>query len=183
MGSNPSYFKDCGGDCPVEQVSWDDVQEFIRKLNSMEGGARYRLPTEAEWEYAATSGGRDEVFSGGDNIDEVAWYNGNSGWRTHPVGQKKPNGLGLYDMSGNVWERCSDWYGSYPSGSVNDPAGPSFGFYRVNRGGGWDINAIFCRAANRNLDYPDNRFDDLGFRLVCLGSVSQDGVRLSQRRR
>ena len=166
MGSNPSHFSSCGDNCPVETVGWEDVQEFIRRLNS-QTGKRYRLPTEAEWEYAARSGGKAEKYSGGDNPDAVAWYDGNSGSKTHPAGQKQSNGLGLYDMSGNVWEWVSDWYGAYPSGRQQDPPGPSGGSRRVCRGGSWGSDPGLVRAAYRaNFDDPGLRDSDLGFRLV-----------------
>jgi formylglycine-generating enzyme required for sulfatase activity len=175
MGSNPSRFKDCGDDCPVEQVSWNDVQDFIGKLNSMEGPDKYRLPTEAEWEYAARSGGKQETYAGTSSESEFgnyAWYSANSGRKTHPVGQKIANGLGLYDMSGNVWEWVLDWYGEYQSGlfslllSVTDPTGPSSGSQRVLRGGSWYNAALYCRAAFRRYYNPDIRSSNLGFRLV-----------------
>jgi formylglycine-generating enzyme required for sulfatase activity len=167
MGTNPSNFKNCD-DCPVESVSWLDVQDFISKLNSRSGGARYRLPTEAEWEYAARGGSKSRGFeyAGGSNIDEVAWYDGNSGSKTRPVKGKKPNELGLYDMSGNVWEWCSDWYGDYPNGKKSDPTGPSSGSYRVDRGGGWSNNAGVCRAAYRGNGTPAGRLTHIGFRLA-----------------
>lgn len=166
MGSNPSRFK--GDDLPVEQISWNDVQEFIRRLNQREGGDKYRLPTEAEWEYACRAG-RTTRFSFGDDesrLGEYAWYDGNSGSRTHPVAQKKPNAWGLYDMHGNVWEWCQDRYGDYPSGSVTDPEGPSSGSYRVIRGGSWVNEPRFVRSANRGRSYPDYRNYNLGFRLL-----------------
>jgi formylglycine-generating enzyme required for sulfatase activity len=130
MGSNPSHFK--GNNLPVENVSWNDVQEFIRKLNQ-QTGKRYRLPTEAEWEYAARGGsqGSSTKYAGSNSIGDVAWYDGNSGNKTQPVGQKRPNELGLYDMSGNVWEWCADWYGPYSSASQTNPQGPSSGSDRV----------------------------------------------------
>jgi len=136
MRNNPSHFSNCGDNCPVEKVSWDDVQDFIRKLNS-QSGKNYRLPTEAEWEYAARSGGKSEQYAGGNDVNAVAWYDGNSVGKTHPAGQKQPNGLGLYDMSGNVWEWCNDWYGSnyYSQSTRNNPEGPSSGTYRVLRAG------------------------------------------------
>jgi len=195
MGSNPSYFSNCGDNCPVEQVSWDDVQEFIKKLNQ-KGEGTYRLPTEAEWEYAARAGSKTALYTGamkilGDNnapdLDPIAWYGGNScveysggydcsGWSnkqyscsncgTHPVGKKEPNDFGLYDMIGNVWEWCQDWKGNYPSGSVTDPTGPSSGSCRVLRGGSWSSNARYCRAAYRSCYSPSYRVNDLGFRLV-----------------
>ncbi|MBI3600779.1 MAG: formylglycine-generating enzyme family protein, partial [Nitrospinae bacterium] len=150
MGNNPSYLKNCDN-CPVEQVSWNDVQEYINKLNQ-KTGKKYRLPTEAEWEYAARSGGRSEKYSGGNNIDSVAWYNSNSNSKTHPVGQKEANGLGLYDMTGNVWEWCQDWYDSdyYRKSPKNNPEGASSGQYRVLRGGSWDEYARYARAAIRS---------------------------------
>ncbi|MFZ2419419.1 MAG: formylglycine-generating enzyme family protein [Smithellaceae bacterium] len=170
MGNNPSSFSSCGDNCPVENVSWNDVQNFIGKLNSRTG-KRYRLPTEAEWEYAARSGGKSEKWSGTSSessLGDYAWYISNSGRRTHPVGQKQPNGLGLHDMSGNVWEWCQDWYGSnYYGGSGRDnPVGPSSGSYRVVRGGCWINLAAYARAADRSWSRPVNRDRLLGFRLA-----------------
>jgi len=138
MGNNPSYFKDCGDNCPVEQVSWNDIQDFMTKLNN-KTGKNYRLPTEAEWEYAAKSGGKSEKYAGGNDIDSVAWYTSNSGGKTHPVGQKTANGLGIYDMSGNVWEWVNDWYGDkyYGESPKNNPKGSNSGSDRVLRGGCW----------------------------------------------
>ncbi|MEN6423126.1 MAG: formylglycine-generating enzyme family protein [Smithella sp.] len=167
MGNNPSHFSSCGANCPVENVSWNDVQGFIEKLNSRTG-KRYRLPTEAEWEYAARSGGKSEKYAGGDDVDAVAWYFSNSGSRTHPVGQKQPNGLGLYDMSGNVWEWCNDWYGDkyYNQSPRDNPGGPSSGSSRVFRGGSWFNLAARTRAANRYWNFPDFRDLIRGFRLA-----------------
>ena len=130
MGSKPSQqlFAGCGADCPVDSVSWYDVQEFVQKLNEEEGEARYRLPTEAEWEYAARAGTTGDRYSS--DLDSIAWYSANSGGRTHPVGRKQANGYGLYDMLGNVVEWVQDWFGAYPGGSVTDPAGPSTGSER-----------------------------------------------------
>ncbi len=176
MENNPSHFKDCGEDCPVESVSWYDCQEFIRRLNSMEGTDKYRLPTEAEWEYvcragstaALANGGIEEMGCGYDpNLDQMGWYCGNSGRRTHPVGQKDLNAWGLYDMHGNVWEWCQEWYEKkYPRGHVTDPQGPSSGSDRVNRGGGWLSYACNCRSAFRNSNYPSYGHYNLGFRLA-----------------
>ena len=174
MGSNPSRFKNCGGNCPVERVSWDDVQEFIRKLNGKSGGRRYRLPTEAEWEYAARGGTTADTYAGdltnprGNDpvLNRIAWYRENSGRRTHPVGRKAPNGWGLHDMLGNVWEWVGDWYGDYPGGTVTDPSGPGSGSYRVIRGGGWTLNARYCRSADRRGYSPGGRNNYLGFRLL-----------------
>ncbi len=165
MGSNPSYFK--GDNLPVENVSWNDCQEFIRKLNSLTG-KNFRLPTEAEWEFAARGGNnsRGYKYSGSNDIGSVAWYDGNSGSKTHPVGQKSPNELGLYDMSGNVWAWCQDWYGSYSSSSQTNPTGPNSGSYRVNRGGGWDYLAGRCRVSNRDICTPGLSAAFLGLRLV-----------------
>ncbi len=165
MGNNPSNFTSCGDDCPVEQVSWNDVQEFISKLNS-QLGSNFRLPTEAEWEYAARTGGKHEKYSGSDNVNEIAWYSSNSGSQPHPVGQKQPNGLGIYDMSGNVWQWVSDRYGTYPSFRQQDPQGPSSGSKHVFRGGCWYNNIEDVRATNRFYHSPDHRFNNLGFRLV-----------------
>lgn len=167
MGNNPSYFKDCD-QCPVEQVSWEDVHDFLRKLNEKTGKI-YRLPTEAEWEYAAGGGAQNRSKWAGTNteneLDEYAWYSVNSNLKTHPVGTKKANGLGLHDMSGNVWEWCSDWYGDYSSSGQTNPIGPPNGTHRVYRGGGWGNNAGFCRVAGRGFA-PSNRYSNLGFRLV-----------------
>ena len=165
MGSNPSGFK--GVKHPVENVSWNDCQEFIRKLNSMTG-KHFRLPTEAEWEYAARGGNKSRgyKYAGSNDHGSVAWYDGNSGSKTHDVGQKQPNELGLYDMSGNVWEWCQDWKGSYSSGSQTNPTGPSSGSYRVIRGGSWRSSAGYCRVALRSYYTPDNRYIALGLRLV-----------------
>lgn len=167
MGFNSSYFRDCGRDCPAENMSWWDLQEFLRRMNETEGWSKYRLPTESEWEYAARNAARDNFqFSGSDDVFEVAWFLNNSDWKTHPVGLKKPNGLGLYDMSGNVEEWCSDWYGPYPSGSVIDPQGPSTGAFHVTRGGNWTLSPGDARPVARGLT-PTNRSEEIGFRLVC----------------
>ena len=167
MGSNPSYYK--GDNLPVEQVSWNDVQEFLRKLNAMTG-KRYRLPTEAEWEFAARGGNssRGYKYSGGNSFGSVAWYWENSGIRTHAVGTKSPNELGIYDMSGNVWEWCQDWYNSsyYGSSPRTNPQGPNSGSYRVCRGGGWRSSARDCRVSYRDSYTPDFRYYYLGFRLA-----------------
>jgi formylglycine-generating enzyme required for sulfatase activity len=153
MGNNPSGFKDCGDDCPVENVSWNDAQEFIKRLNEKEGKP-YRLPTEGEWEYACRAGSTSQFCFGDDEslLSEYAWYINNSDNRTHPVGTKKPNAWGLYDMHGNVWEWVQDWYGNYPSGSVTDPVGPERGGDRVDRGGSWD--AAYCRSGHLQLARP-----------------------------
>ena len=166
MGGNPSYFKNCE-DCPVESVSWNDVQEFLAKLNA-KTGKTYRLPTEAEWEYAARGGSqrRGYKYAGSNSLDEVAWCYGNSGNKTHPVGQKKANELGLYDISGNVWEWCADWYYEYPSTAQTNPKGPSTGTDRVRRGGSWIFHAVLCRSAYRSSYIPDDSNGDVGFRLV-----------------
>lgn len=183
MGSNPIDFK--GADHPVEHVSWDDCQTFINKLNAITGKT-FRLPTEAEWEYAARGGNRSKgyKYSGSNTMDEVGWYYENSGnsrldetnWNysklksngccTHPVKQKKANELGIYDMSGNVWEWCQDWYGDYSSSSQTNPAGPSSGSIRVLRGGSWPLLAWSCRVSLRFKYTPDSRDISLGLRLA-----------------
>ena len=168
MGNNPSHFK--GDDRPVDLVSWNDVQEFIRRLNQKEGTDKYRLPTEAEWEYACR-GGSETVYCFGDEnsrLGEYAWYTRNSGGQTRPVGQKKPNAWGLYDMHGNVWEWCADWYeeGYYRRSPSSDPRGPSSGSGRVLRGGSWYLNARNCRSASRNRHNPVFRSLFDGFRLA-----------------
>jgi formylglycine-generating enzyme required for sulfatase activity len=168
MGSNSSNFSGCD-QCPVEQVSWDDVQQFITTLNS-KTGKKYRLPTEAEWEYAARGGSqsRGYTYSGSNDIGSVAWYTENSGGKTHSVGQKQQNELGLYDMTGNVWEWCSDWSGPYsPSTEVN-PSGAVYGLYRINRGGSWYDFPQDCHVAERSGNNPDFRDYSLGFRLVLV---------------
>jgi formylglycine-generating enzyme required for sulfatase activity len=169
MGNNPAKF--LGRKNPVENVSWYDAQEFVRRLNAKEGHNRYRLPTEAEWEYAARAGTTGAYSFGDDegSLGRYAWYEGNSGKKTHPVGQKQPNAWGLYDMHGNVEEWVQDWYGNYSSSSVTDPKGPSSGSDRVVRGGGWYNSAQLCRAAFRYGDSPDNRGSlggSRGFRLA-----------------
>jgi len=169
MGSNPSYYK--GDNLPVESVSWYDIQEFIEKLNA-KTGKNYRLPTEAEREFAARGGKQSKgyQYSGSNSLDSVAWYDDNSGGKTHPVGSKSPNELGIYDMSGNVWEWCSDWYSSYSSSSQTNPKGPQSGSDRVLRGGGWSYNARYCRVSGRNSVSPSYSYNDgddgYGFRLV-----------------
>ena len=165
MGDNPSFFK--GDDLPVENVSWNDAQTFIKKLNE-KTGQKYRLPTEAEWEYAARGGNQSKGFAyaGSSDIDEVAWYAGNSGSKTHPVGKKKPNELGLCDMSGNVWEWCRDWYDDkyYGKSPEKNPAGPDSGSARVLRGGSWYGGADFCRVSSRLWNDPVDRDNRVGFR-------------------
>ena len=165
MGSNPSNWK--GDDLPVETVSRDDCQTFIRKLNALTG-KNFRLPTEAEWEFAARGGNnsRGYKYAGSNNIETVAWYQGNSGNKTHVVGTKSPNELGLYDMSGNVWEWCQDWYGSYSSASQTNPTGASSGSDRVLRGGDWFTIARCSRSSNRINGTPDNCGSIRGLRLV-----------------
>ena len=166
MNSNPSYFK--GDNLPVEQVSWNDCQEFISKLNSITGKT-FRLPTEAEWEYAARGGkkSRGYQYSGGNNLSDVAWYyKDNSDSKTHAVGSKQANELGIYDMSGNVWEWCQDWKGFYSSSSQVNPTGANSGSHRVIRGGSWIHAARNCRSSFRSNFTPDSRNDYLGFRLV-----------------
>ena len=162
MGSNPSDFK--GDSLPVEYVSWDDCQTFIERLNTITH-RNFRLPTEAEWEFAARGGNksRHTQYSGSDNLDEVAWYGSNSNDKTHPVKSKKANELGIYDMSGNVWEWCQDKYDSTPQ---NNPIGPSSGARRVSRGGGWGSDARGCRLSCRSGRSPGFRTTFLGLRLV-----------------
>ena len=174
MGKNPSGHKRCGDGCPVEQVSWDDVQKFIQKLNQKEGADKYRLPTEAEWEYACRAGSTSafpngnisELQCGRDpNLDAMGWYCWNSKNSVQPVAQKKPNAWGLYDMSGNVQEWCQDWFGGYPDDEVVNPNGPKEGSYRVMRGGVWYSPARDARCASRFGSPPRYRFQHIGFRL------------------
>jgi formylglycine-generating enzyme required for sulfatase activity len=168
MGDNPSRFVDPAR--PVEQVSWEDVQVFLQKLNQKYPGRNYRLLTEAEWEYAARGGKQSKgyQYSGSNNIYEVAWFADNSLRKTYPVGTKKANELGLHDMSGNVWEWCADWFDSdyYKKSPKTAPKGPDSGDYRVVRGGSWHDSARLCRSAYRLGFVPGFRGRDLGFRLV-----------------
>ena len=164
MGSNPSEIK--GDNLPVENVSWDDCQEFIRKLNALIG-QNFRLPTEAEWEFACRGGNnsRGYKYSGSNYIDNVAWYWDNSGKKTHPVATKSPNELGIYDMTGNVDEWCNDWYGDYSSDEQTNPKGPYDGLFRVFRGGSWNGDARGCRSFGRSFSGPGDLRVFLGLRL------------------
>ena len=166
MGGNPSNLK--GDDHPVENVSWDDCQEFIAALNQREGTWQYRLPTEAEWEYACRAGSTTRYCFGNSaaQLGRYAWFSKNSGKETHQVGTKAPNAWGLHDMHGNVWEWCEDWYGDYPKGAVADSQGPSDGSNRVNRGGSWLNGAESCASAYRDYNTPSYRYDPLGLRLA-----------------
>jgi formylglycine-generating enzyme len=165
MGGNPSHFKGCN-ECPVERVSWGDSMEFIDNLNQ-KTGEHYRLPTEAEWEYAARSGGKQEEYAGGDCAGCVAWHKGNSGDATHPVGQKQPNGLGLYDMSGNVWEwTSSDYDKKYSGGELRASTQGRGSGQRALRGGSWYYGPRYVRAATRYNFTPDNRYSNIGLRLA-----------------
>ena len=167
MGSRPAFFSSCGDNCPVESVSWNDAQEFISKLNSL-NGRTYRLMTEAEWEYACRSGGKAERFCGSANVDAVAWYDKNSSSKPHQVGEKQPNGLGIYDMSGNVWEWVSDLYAAdyYGKAPTHNPEGPLPGSKRVIRGGSWYNDPRNVRSSIRGCDDPDHRSVNLGFRVA-----------------
>lgn len=178
MQTNPSYFQkptiqvSDSSDYPVDSVLWEDAVRFCRALSALpeekEAGRKYRLPTEAEWEYACRAGSTTP-FSFGDDADlleNYAWYSDNSDRQTHPVAQKKPNAWGLYDMHGNVWEWCSDWYGDYPTGQVSDPAGRGIGLGRVYRGGCWCFGATMCRSAFRCRYYPSDLGNDYGLRIA-----------------
>ena len=174
MGSNPSAFKQVGKSAPVEQVSWEDAMEFCRVLTTREKGAgrmpegyEYTLPTEAQWEYGCRAG-TSGAYAG--DLGSMGWYDANSGKTTHPVSEKRANGWGLYDMHGNVWEWCRDWYGDYSTGAVTDPTGPPSGSIRVYRGGSCLNSASYCRSANRVRYEPGIRYNYLGFRLA-LSSV------------
>ncbi len=165
MGDNPSHFK--GKNLPVENVSWDDCLKFIMKLNELTG-KKYRLPTEAEWEYAARGGSNSMhyKYSGGNYLEYLSWCFRNSMDKTHTVGMMKPNELGLYDMSGNVWEWCQDWYGSYGKKTAYYPTGPIKAYNKVFRGGGYDNGDTYCRCSYRNGTAPQNKFKNLGLRLA-----------------
>jgi len=163
MGSNPSGFSTCGDFCPVEQVSWNDIQTFLTTLNARTPGVTYRLPTEAEWEYAARAGTTGETYG---TLRAIAWYYVNSEERTHAAAGKQANAWGLYDMIGNVWELVNDWFGDYSSASVTDPTGPATGENRVVRGGSWDYSSGSVRSAYRNMSPPSYRGGFIGFRLV-----------------
>jgi formylglycine-generating enzyme required for sulfatase activity/uncharacterized caspase-like protein len=169
MGNNPSDFEKAGTDAPVEQVSWDDAQGFLSKLNGMQSEWTFRLPTEAEWEYSCRAGTTGETYGG--SLDAIAWFDGNSGGTTHPVGQKQANAFGLFDMLGNVWQWCQDWYGDYPRGSVTDPQGAMSGKYRVIRGGSGGSDATYVLSAVRDHNSPDDRLSFLGFRVVAIARV------------
>jgi formylglycine-generating enzyme required for sulfatase activity len=179
MGTNPSHFQGAivgneNADLPVENVSWDDAVEFCKKLSDLpeekKAGRVYRLPTEAQWENACRAGSKTAYLFDDEEglLPEYGWFNRNSSDRTHTVGLLEPNAWGLYDMHGNVWEWCSDWYGEYPKGAVRNPTGPKVGSDRVCRGGSWDFEAANCRSALRNWNYPSLRLDYYGLR-VALG--------------
>jgi formylglycine-generating enzyme required for sulfatase activity len=191
-GSNPSWFSSGGrgkdkvsgrstSKFPVEQVSWEDAVKFCNNLSELEkekvAGREYRLPTEAEWEYACRAGTKTRYHSGDDEDDlkDAGWYDDNSDQRTHEVGEKKANAWGLYDMHGNVWQWCADWYGKhyYKGGNKTNPQGPESAISRVLRGGSWNLDARNCRAALRNYERPDLRFYYIGFRVVCVPSGSR----------
>jgi formylglycine-generating enzyme required for sulfatase activity len=171
MGNNPSRFNTCGENCPVEQVSWDDIQLFIAELNA-QTGKTYRLPTEAEWEYACLAGNNSDTYCGGDSPVGVAWFDINSESKTHPVASKRANAFGLYDMSGNVWEWVQDYYSQDYNGAPDNgrartsPGNGKYGSYRVLRGGSWSDGTQNLRAAIRYGSVPSARFNSLGFRLA-----------------
>ena len=191
MGENPSSFQDCGGRCPVENVSWYDAIEFLNKLSDKDGFEKcysrrrrgrsitfkgldcegYRLPTEAEWEYAARGGGEKYKYAGSNNVSEVAWYDGNREKGTRSVGKKNANGFGLYDMRGNVLEWVWDCYGDYEEQAVTDPLGPDSPSFRVCRGGGWSGSAWLVRVSSRDRRDPSYRDNYLGFRISRTQSI------------
>ena len=186
MGNNPSLFqrdliKGSSSDHPVDSVSWDDAVEFCKKLSDLpkekKAGRVYRLPTEAEWEYACRAGSKTRHSFGDDeeSLGDYAWFDGNSNEQTHPVGQKKANAWGLYDMHGNVWEWCSDWYGDYPKGAVSDPIGPREGSDRVRRGGSCSSYATFCQSAHRQKSRPFFWDFHRGFRIALSPSTTPQG--------
>jgi formylglycine-generating enzyme required for sulfatase activity len=171
IGNNPSDFSSCGHNCPVEKVSWNDIKEFLLKLNTIErrkGARMFRLPTEAEWEYAARGGTKTKYYA--NDLDSIAWHSENSGIKMHPVGQKAPNAFGLYDMLGNVLEWTEDWYGAntYSASERTDPIGLISGENRVLRGGFWMLNAAYNRSSYRNGIYPHHRSRYMGFRIAVV---------------
>jgi len=166
MGNNPSDFK--GAKNPVDQVSYADCQSFVTRMKEKVPGQTFRLPTEAEWEYSCRGGATgDYCYGDGEGLlAEYAWYSSNANNMTHPVGEKKPNAWGLYDMHGNVWEWCADWYGEYPATAVDDPQGPASGSGWVNRGGSWSSDADCCCSAFRGTDGPCAKYSCIGLRLA-----------------
>ena len=180
MGTNPSYFqgnkiKGSSSNHPVEQVSWEDAVDFCKKLSDLpeekKAGRIYHLPTEAQWEYACRAGSKTAYSfgEGSKSLGDYAWFDQNSNRQTHPVGEKKANAWGLYDMHGNVWEWCSDWYGQYPKGAVSDPVGTRESSNRVFRGGSWYDHFEYCRSARRLGYFPSGR-DDFGLRVALSSS-------------
>ncbi len=165
MGNNPAHNRSAGPDAPVEQVGWNDVQAFLARLNAAQNRWTARLPTEAEWEYAARAGSNEDAYG---PLDSIAWYGGNTTGSTHPVGQKRPNAFGLYDMLGNVWQWCQDWFGPYPDSASVDPQGAPTGDRRVTRGGCFYCAAVHERAARRNRDLVDHASATIGFRIVAV---------------
>lgn len=165
MGNNPSSVQ--GDNLPVENITWEQVQEFITRLNQM-SGKNFRLPTEAEWEFAAKGGKKTNnyKYSGFSVLAACGWYYSNSESTIHEIGSKYPNELGIYDMSGNVREWCNDWFANYPTYAENNPQGPSSGNLKINRGGSWTTSAINCRNSYRHTDFPNEASNDLGFRLA-----------------
>jgi formylglycine-generating enzyme required for sulfatase activity len=173
MGYNPSFFKDLTR--PVESVSWDESCQFIRCLNYQEGTNRYRLPTEAEWEYVARCGGLVDPKKKKEPLGQIAWYKGNSKSESKPVGTRLPNPWGLYDMQGNVWEWVFDWFDDYPLEPCNDPLGPNEGTARVIRGGAWGTSDFLCHIHIRSVKAPRERSPLIGLRLVIEDSLPADG--------
>ena len=185
MGKNPSRFK--GSQLPVENVNWHDTVSFCKHLSELPeekaAGRAYRLPTEAEWEYACRAGSTTSYSFGGtaESLGEYVWYVQNAGNKTHPVGEKKPNRWGLFDMHGNVWEWCQDWDADYPPDASTDPHGPNGGTYRVYRGGSWSLDAGLCRSSLRYRSYPSNRSLNLGFRMALSPSARSPEADIEKR--
>jgi formylglycine-generating enzyme required for sulfatase activity len=175
MGNNPSTIK--GDDLPVNNVLWEDADLFAKRLSELTG-CSFHLPTEAEWEYAARGGKKSKNYryAGSDNVNEVAWYSSNSSGITHPVGTKQPNELGIYDMSGNVWEWCSDWLAPYSSEALVNPIGPATGAYHVYHGGGWDYGADYCRISHRRNTLEGYVKTALGLRIALREKVEPEAV-------